>query len=429
MRKWLTYFDNPTNGAGTVDQQERFYRLDYGPVTIIVLDVCNGNDADTSQDTSVGRLNTAAGCRAPDFNPGSVQYQWLESQLADAQTNSRFTFVSFHQVPYSVGYHGRPYPGDTQPGVPTRVLTNLFFRYGVDAVLSGHDEMYEHSQVTGTEVRPDGSTKDHTVHIYDLGIGGDGLRGVNLVSNPYETFRAHEDAPEQYDPSGVLTNGGKHYGHMEINVGTNAQGVWEATLTPVYVFVSTNTAGVVQGFDRRTYDDEEIVTEETRALTVVSDYGAPWPGVGTCDYAYGTPVEAWVGETDTQGTTQYLCTGWAGSGSVPVIGLETQVTFSVTNDSTLTWLWTTNYWLNTETNGLGTVSVADDWFSAGSSVGITASASAGYQFERWSGDTNGCEISGNTITAIMDQARTITAHFRSIDEQPVPGIGSFFLMQ
>ena len=36
MRKWLTYFDNPTNGAGTADQQERFYRLDYGPVAVIV---------------------------------------------------------------------------------------------------------------------------------------------------------------------------------------------------------------------------------------------------------------------------------------------------------------------------------------------------------------------------------------------------------
>jgi len=220
-----------------------------------------------------------------------VQYQWLENQLADAQTNSRFTFVSFHQVPYSVGYHGRAYPGDTQPGVPTRVLTNLFCRYGVDAVICGHDEMYEHSQVPGTETRPDGSTRAHTLHVYDVGIGGDGLRGVYLVNNPYETFRAHVDAPEQYDPSGVLTNGGKHYGHLEVNVGTNAQGIWEATLTPVYVFVSTNTAGVAQGFDRRTYDDEwtlqNLDTEDDlKTVTVSTPYGTAIPG--STSVPYGT---------------------------------------------------------------------------------------------------------------------------------------------
>ena len=51
-------------------------------------------------------LSRSAQSNAPDFNPGSAQYVWLEQQLADAQATSRFTFVQFHHVPYSVGPHG-----------------------------------------------------------------------------------------------------------------------------------------------------------------------------------------------------------------------------------------------------------------------------------------------------------------------------------
>ncbi len=261
VRKYLAYFDNPGNGVGNAEQQERFYRVDYGPATIIVLDLNNGDDGDLQKDCNY-YLKRADGCQGPDFNPGSVQYQWLEAQLADAQTNSRFTFVVSHQVPFSVGYHGRTNsfaPEELLSGVATRVLTNLMTRYGVDAWLCGHDEMYEHSQVQGREIDPGGFTNAYSLHVYDTGTGGDGLRGQPLVSNTWETFRAHVGAPEQYDAAGVLTNGGKHYGHLEVNIGTNAEGAWEARLTPVYVFVYTNSSGVAQGFERRVYDDEVVL--------------------------------------------------------------------------------------------------------------------------------------------------------------------------
>lgn len=270
--KWLAYFDNPANGAGTAAQQERFYRLDYGPATFIVLDLNNGDDGDLQKDTNY-YLTRASGCQAPDFNPGSVQYQWLEAQLAHAQTNSRFTFVVSHQMPFSSGYHGRANSFAVEEllsGVGTRVLTNLLTRYGVDAWLCGHDEMMEHSQVTGREIGPGGAwTNTYTLHIFDNASAGDGLRGTARAENPWETFRAHVDAPEMYDSRNILTNGGKHYGHMEVNIAPNSNGEWAATLTPVYVFVTTNTSGQAVGFDRRTYNDEVILTnrQEVTATT------------------------------------------------------------------------------------------------------------------------------------------------------------------
>ena len=283
MRKFLSYFEFEPNGADVDDdQQERFHRLDYGPVAVIFIDPNNGQDyySDSTSDM-VNRENGTPNmkdttqplfqdrCRAPDFNPGSAQYRWLEEQLADAQTNKLFTFLVCHQCPFSVGYHGRlngEYGTEGSKeylsGAATRCLTNLVFKYGVDAWICGHDELYEHSRLTGLETLPDGTTRPHELNVYDVGMGGDGLRGCNRTGrpNPYEVYRAHIDATEVYDETGTLIAGGKHYGHMDVNVTTNADGIWTATLTPTYVFVSSNTVTGKITFDRRTYPDEVVIT-------------------------------------------------------------------------------------------------------------------------------------------------------------------------
>jgi len=253
VAKYLTYFEMPSNSAANPAHEHRYYRMDYGPITLVVLDLCNGDDTTRAADTST-YLKTSEGCQAPDFNPGTPQYAWLEAQLASAQMNSRFTFVAFHQVPYSVGPHG--VATESQSGVPVRVLTPLFLKYGVDALLCGHDEMYEHSVVTGVEQLPGGGSRTATLHVYDLGIGGDGLRGPSSgVVNDKQVFLAHNDAPETWSGARLIS-GGKHYGHLEVNVQMDAQGRWEAVLTPAYAFPLMDTSGNVTGFERRTYDDE-----------------------------------------------------------------------------------------------------------------------------------------------------------------------------
>ena len=286
MKKFLSYFEFEPNGAAVdADRQERFHRVDYGPVAMIFIDTNNGQDyySNTTSDM-VNRENGTPNmrdttqplfqdrCRAPDFNPGSVQYQWLEEQLADAQTNRLFTFLVCHQCPFSVGYHGRlngekgtESSAEYLSGAATRCITNLLFKYGVDAWICGHDELYEHSRLTGTETLPCGTTRVHELNVYDVGMGGDGLRGCNRTGrpNPYEVYRAHVDAPEVYDANGTLISGGKHYGHMDVNVTTNADGLWTATLTPTYVFVSSNTVTGRISFERRTYPDTVVITNST----------------------------------------------------------------------------------------------------------------------------------------------------------------------
>jgi 3',5'-cyclic AMP phosphodiesterase CpdA len=92
--KFSTYFESPDNGSSVPEFKDRYFRLDYGPITFISIDVSNGSANGTSSDTN---WLLGAGPNYPDFNPGSIQYQWLEAQLADAQATSRFTFVELHR--------------------------------------------------------------------------------------------------------------------------------------------------------------------------------------------------------------------------------------------------------------------------------------------------------------------------------------------
>ena len=186
-------------------------------------------------------------------------------ELIKAQETGSFTFVMFHYSPYTSGFHGR-FPGEGPRGdilssQPLKALTPLFIRHGVDAVFGGHGEMYEHSLVSGTEVTPGGIERMHDIHFYDVGIGGDGLRGpVKGVTNHNRVFLAHSDSPETYGPDGVLSGGGKHYGHLEVNVEQSSDGVWQARMDAVYIFPVLAADGRLVDFERRVYDDTVTLT-------------------------------------------------------------------------------------------------------------------------------------------------------------------------
>lgn len=253
--KWQAYWAPSTKGVDPW-YHKRYFRLDYGPVTFLALDTNNGDDADPTRDTNLRMSARESG--APDFNPGSPQWKWLEAQLRDTQKHSTFTFVYFHHTPWSSGPHARPPVGEHDDDLsvqPARVLIPLLQRYGVDAVMCGHDEMYERSVIAGKEQLPDGSTRSYDLLLYDVGFGGDGLRGPKpYTDNPYRVFLAHVDAPEVWR-NGRIISGGKHYGHLTVDVVPTANG-WITTLTPVYLIPRLDNNGKpTMQYDRHTYDD------------------------------------------------------------------------------------------------------------------------------------------------------------------------------
>lgn len=243
IAKYRTYFPKP------------YYSKELGKVTLISLDSNDSLPHKSPADSN--HYLEAAGDFAPSFHPESEQVRWLEKELAEAQKKGQFLVVMFHHCPYSSGVHGFP-PGegenlDPQSGQPLRALTPLFLKYGVDLLLTGHDEMMERSRVTGTEIAPDGTSRPTTLLVYDVGIGGDGLRGPRR-QNEFLEFLAYFDSEEVWE-DGALSSGGRHYGHLEIDVTPTDSG-WEATLTSVYLLPVRN--GEVWEFQRMEYPDTMV---------------------------------------------------------------------------------------------------------------------------------------------------------------------------
>ena len=77
-------------------------------------------------------------------------------------------------------------------------------------------------------------------------------------------------------------------------------------------------------------------------LTVASPYGSPTPMSGWFDA--GTSIPASVNSPVAASiVTEYVCTGWAGTGSVPAYGTATSMSFTIDQPSSIIWNWETAY--------------------------------------------------------------------------------------
>jgi len=300
--KFHVYFDGPENG--TPEHQDNYHRIDYGPITIISLDSSNGEPddsrenyggegqppkisgleftdpgTDTQQNVSREQYEAEGGTDLADLNPGSIQWNWAIEQLEDARESGQIIFAQFHHVPYSSGTHGFPMNHENssgQGGTPMRQYHSLFEEYGVAAVFSGHSEMFERSFV-------DEDGDGVGVQYYDVGIAGDGMRGEFLKEdgtplgyNPFKQWTADRSEPELWqEVDGVPQNvaGGKHYGHLEVNLDRLDDDGAQIQFTPVYSFPVLDSNYELVETERRVYGDE--ITLQTNAEGIVINNNQP----------------------------------------------------------------------------------------------------------------------------------------------------------
>jgi len=157
-------------------------------------------------------------------------------------------------------------------------------------------------------------------------------------------------------------------------------------------------------------------------LAVSSSYDTPTPTSNWFDS--GTSITAsvtspWAGPVGTR----YVCTGWAGTGSVPPLGSGASVAFTITAPSSITWNWKTQYLLTVNTNPFGLSpqpsrnplgeanSPGSWWYDAGTSVLLTAKNVTGYTFTYWDVDGFSQGIGANPIAVSMNASHTTTAHY------------------
>lgn len=130
-----------------------YYSFDYATAHVIVL---NTNDADATNGLS------------------AAQFEWLKADL-EANKDAKWIFVLMHKSLYSGGSHS--FDGDVE--AMRAQLVPVFYKYGVDLVLAGHDHTY-----TVTECL-DGNGDPVSRASYDNGIitmdaNGSGVMYVTL---------------------------------------------------------------------------------------------------------------------------------------------------------------------------------------------------------------------------------------------------------
>jgi len=150
-------------------------------------------------------------------------------------------------------------------------------------------------------------------------------------------------------------------------------------------------------------------------LTVTSAYDSPAPISGWFDSGAGVNASVASPSPGSSGT-QYVCTGWTGTGSVPGSGSSTTVNFTITQPSSITWNWKTQYYL-TVTSAYGTVG-GQGWYDSGSTAYATVSpltvggpSGTQYVFTVWSGDASGNTSPSNAI--VMSGPKTANANWKT----------------
>ena len=149
-------------------------------------------------------------------------------------------------------------------------------------------------------------------------------------------------------------------------------------------------------------------TQGLYSLSVASAHGTADPLPGLYTNVHGAALTNSVAVPAPADGTQYAGLGWTLAGNDPLSGGDTNFVMTVTNDATLVWLWSTNYWLDAGAGEHGSIDVADAWQPAGVSTQITAAADDYYHFTAWSGD----DVStNNPLDLLMDAPKTVQANF------------------
>ena len=153
-------------------------------------------------------------------------------------------------------------------------------------------------------------------------------------------------------------------------------------------------------------------------LTVTSPYDSPTPASGWFDSG-SSITESVTSPTPGPSGTQYVCTGWTGTGSVPASGISSSVPFTITAASSITWNWKTQYYL-TVTSAHDSPTPLSGWFDSGSSIteSVTSPASGGagtqYACTGWTG-TGSVPVSGSgsSVTFTIGAPSTITWNWKT----------------
>ena len=248
-------------------------------------------------------------------------------------------------------------------------------------------------------------------------------------------------------PEWFLTSGQKHAGSYSLRSAYIGSGVDSQANTSTYVerkFTIGEGGGTVTFWwkvssegpgDPRWYDWLEFYIDGVKMTSISGEVDwtqVTYPltsGQHTLKWRYKKDFAGsagsdcgWVDDIEVTNVgyapTNYFCTGYTGTGDCPS-GSGSSVTFTITQDSSITWNWKTMYLLTVgvDPSASGTVGISptssNGYYDPDTVVTLTANPGIGptgypYVFGNWTGDLTS---NSNPATVTMNGPKTIVARF------------------
>ena len=106
--------------------------------------------------------------------------------------------------------------------------------------------------------------------------------------------------------------------------------------------------------------------------------------------------------------TRLRCVGWQATGSPSSAGAKNSVTYRLTSDTNIRWLWVKQHRVRIDARH-GDVDGWEEWYEEGSSTALQPRPNSGYEFEAWESGLAGSSVPGvKVVTAPM----TVVAKFK-----------------
>lgn len=182
------------------------------------------------------------------------------------------------------------------------------------------------------------------------------------------------------------------------------------TLTNSASIVASSVADDVAEDNTATIRTRVVLSDSLRTqpvLVVSSAWGSASPPVGSYSVSPDAPVEASVGPAYvTNGLFRWHPEGWTFVRGVDTnSGGGTLTTFTVTQDCTLTWRWTSDFYFAATATPGGSVDAPDPaYLASGTVVSVMARPMPGFVFIGWGGITGPAERSSVLTTNLTGPA-------------------------
>ncbi len=242
----------------------------------------------------------------------------------------------------------------------------------------------------------------------------DDLSMTGVIQQRYVT---HCCTPQTVAGTGNITNAPVFADSVSFDYSLHASspGVDAGTNRP-WMTNTVDLAGSPRIANRRV----DIGAYESPGIVLLTVTGLPWRvGTPTPD-GYGA-ITAVVGRlvsntvdavVQTNQDTRYVNRGWAGTGSVPASGTTSSVSFVISSNSTLSWLWDREHWLGLSAENGEISGASGGWCPDGFIYDLSPSNAYGHVFHHWAVD--GADAGTNVpLRLVMDAPHDVTAVFTS----------------